>query len=106
MRAGVRPGLQTLRVLLCGTGRFDSDTLPPDCVHESFQAPQAETVPRRQGSQTAGPPASGDPSADPATGRPEAQATQTQEAGIGPSRRSSLIADEISTDGVSLLFPV
>lgn len=29
MRAGVRPGLQILWVPLCGTGRFDSDTLPP-----------------------------------------------------------------------------
>ncbi len=29
MRAGVRPGLQTLRVCLWWTGRFDSDTLPP-----------------------------------------------------------------------------
>ena len=29
MRAGVRPGLQILRVYLWWTGRFDSDTLPP-----------------------------------------------------------------------------
>ena len=29
MRAGVRPGLQILRILLSGIGRFDSDTLPP-----------------------------------------------------------------------------
>jgi|GEM_PF-2381937 hypothetical protein len=29
MRAGVRPGLQILRVCLWWTGRFDSDTLPP-----------------------------------------------------------------------------
>ena len=30
MRAGVRPGLQILRILLSGIGRFDSDTLPPN----------------------------------------------------------------------------
>ncbi len=30
MRAGVRPGLQILRVCLRWTGRFDSDTLPPE----------------------------------------------------------------------------
>ena len=29
MRAGVRPGLQILRVCPWWTGRFDSDTLPP-----------------------------------------------------------------------------
>ena len=29
MRAGVRPGLQILRVCLWWTGRSDSDTLPP-----------------------------------------------------------------------------
>jgi len=29
MRAGVRPGLQILRVCLWWAGRFDSDTLPP-----------------------------------------------------------------------------
>ena len=29
MRAGVRPGLQILRVCLWWTGRFDSDALPP-----------------------------------------------------------------------------
>lgn len=29
LRAGVRPGLQILRVCLWWTGRFDSDTLPP-----------------------------------------------------------------------------
>jgi hypothetical protein len=30
MRAGVRPGLQILWVCLWRTGRFDSDTLPPN----------------------------------------------------------------------------
>jgi hypothetical protein len=30
MRAGVRPGLQILWVCLRWTGRFDSDSLPPD----------------------------------------------------------------------------
>lgn len=30
MRAGVRPGLQILWVCLWWTGRFDSDTLPPE----------------------------------------------------------------------------
>ena len=30
MRAGVRPGLQILWTLLCGVGRFDSDSLPPE----------------------------------------------------------------------------
>jgi hypothetical protein len=39
MWAGVRPGLQILWVSLCGTGRFDSDSLPPSLsTGERFQA--------------------------------------------------------------------
>lgn len=41
MRAGVRPGLQILRVCLWLTGRFDSDTLPPDLPFPGNHYPMA-----------------------------------------------------------------
>ena len=62
MRAGVRPGLQILRVCLWWTGRFDSDTLPPvswpkvalSCEMTPDESTKAEAIPSQQGSQASG----------------------------------------------------
>jgi hypothetical protein len=43
MRAGVRPGLQILWILLSGIGRFDSDTLPPDSPGRTGRSKEEST---------------------------------------------------------------
>ena len=51
MRAGVRPGLQILWVCLWWTGRFDSDTLPPDFSDGPFDHKKASLENRWRGTR-------------------------------------------------------
>jgi len=84
MRAGVRPGLQILRVCLWWTGRFDSDTLPPTSSPRALEnqemmldeSTRAEEVPSQQGNQTAGTARARISATDPTSRKPQAQAPQ------------------------------